>query len=563
MMKKIRFVHSFRRRMVWAMTGSLFLVCMVIVGYNVYIYKSTDKIVDRTIANSLELYAQEVDFALDNTDAFLVNRCLLHDTIRKIRKPRKEMDRYLAIGEIQELFWSSIGSYSLMDGLFLYDGQDDIYISQAKRYEGTDERGLIKNSMEDIVRQFLETAASNENEWFSIQSGDDFFLIKMYEFQGVYVGSWVHVDTLLEKLKSIPADDQDYVLVQDAARRTLTAAPLADIQKESGDVLLMDGKKYKMIRQQTEYDAFSFLVLRDCQRGVRNISGIVMQAGIAFILIAGLGMGMAAVQKHLFRQPIDRLVEAMNQLRQGNFNVRLEKEAVFEELWTVSEAFDRMIKEIETLKISVYEEKLQKQNAKIMYLQEQINPHFLTNCLNMIRNLSIMGEEEKVQKAVLLLSSFMRRSLTYSTKIKLKQELEHVRDFEELQKMRYGDQFTLVSEIEEGLDSYEIPTMMIQVFVENSIKHQLDPERHLMIWVRVWCENAGRLMLQVADDGEGFLESELNCFNAKQRLTDGEGEHIGIYNVCQRLELLYGEEADILFSNRADSGAVIDICIPV
>lgn len=288
-----------------------------------------------------------------------------------------------------------------------------------------------------------------------------------------------------------------------------------------------------------------------------------MQAAIAFALITGLGIGMAALQKRLFHQPMDRLVDAMNQLRKGNFNVRLEKEAVFDEFWAVSDAFERMIKEIETLKISVYEEKLQKQNAKIMYLQEQINPHFFTNCLNMIRNLSIIGEEEKVQKASLLLSSYMRSSLTYSTKIKLEQELKHVKDFEKLQKMRYGDQFTLITEIEKGLDSYEIPTMMIQVFVENSIKHQLDPERHLLVWVRVWSEDAKRLLIQVEDNGEGFLDAELNCFNARERLKDGEGEHIGIYNVCQRLELLYGEKADISFSNREDSGAVVDIQIPV
>ncbi len=91
----------------------------------------------------------------------------------------------------------------------------------------------------------------------------------------------------------------------------------------------------------------------------------------------------------------------------------------------------------------------------------------------------------------------------------------------------------------------------------------MDPERHLLVWVRVWSEDAKRLLIQVEDNGEGFLDAELNCFNARERLKDGEGEHIGIYNVCQRLELLYGEKADISFSNREDSGAVVDIQIPV
>ena len=66
----------------------------------------------------------------------------------------------------------------------------------------------------------------------------------MFEVQEVYVGSWVHVDTLLEKLKSIPADERDYVLVQDANRKTLTAGTLTDIRQEDGNILWLNGKKY-------------------------------------------------------------------------------------------------------------------------------------------------------------------------------------------------------------------------------------------------------------------------------------------------------------------------------
>lgn len=561
MKNKMRWHHSLRYRIVLMMAGALLLICTTIIGFNLHIYKVMDRQAEQTTISTLEFYTEEVEFSLENIESFLVNKCLEQDMIRKIKEPRKELDRYLTIGEVQELFETSMDSYHLMDGLFLYDRENSIYIGKGAPEGGEDYASLMNGAMSGLIEKFETAAKENGNEWFSTQICEEYFLVKMFEVQDVYVGSWVRAESILEKLQQLSVNREDYVLMLDTEHKVLSR----DFNMEedvSGTELTWKGKKYKILHSGIEYPAFSLLVLRSQGRRWKNGGGIKVQFTVSVIVIILLCFGMALIQKRFFGDPIDRLVDAMNQLKEGNLDVRIREENVLNEFKVVNDAFDDMIREIRKLKIDVYEEKLNKQRAELLYLQEQINPHFLTNCMNLIRNLSILGENDKVQEAAVLVSNHMRYSLAYSTQVSLQNELRHVENYEKLQKMRYGDKFTLTVHQGEELDGCKVPTMLIQVFVENAIKHQLDPERQLAIEVRIWDEDRKRLHICIQDSGEGFSEDILQHLNAREKLINSEGEHIGIYNVCQRLEILYGESADILFSNGETGGARISIQIP-
>ena len=161
-----------------------------------------------------------------------------------------------------------------------------------------------------------------------------------------------------------------------------------------------------------------------------------------------------------------------------------------------------------------------------------------------------------------ILSNHMRYTLANSTMVSLSKELTHVKNYEELQKMRYGDQFLLTVTMEKGLENCQVPTMLIQVFVDNAIKHQLDPDRQLKIETEIRKVD-GKLWISIRDSGEGFSEEVLRRLQNHEKLINEEGEHVGIYNVFQRLEILYGKEAQISFSNQKGSGARIDIIIPI
>lgn len=517
--------------------------------------------IDVTLKNSVEMYTQEVERDLDNAEAFLVNKCLNRDIIRKIQNPTKSLERYLAILEVQDVFETSILTYNMMDGLFLYDMQNAIYIGKTKYETQREYEQQIKENMDRLIQKFNQNVKEYENEWFSVQIGKDFFLVKMFQIQNTYVGCWIETSTILENLQTFSIKSDDEVVMLDAEHVVLSQDFFFDtIDPDESDIKL-ESKKYKIISSDYKCPSFSFIVLRRKDNFFVSLNRTGTQILLAFALSIFFSILVMWLEMKFFFWPLNKLIDAMNQLKEGNLDISIHDKSVFEEFRLLNDTFDSMTGEIKKLKIKVYEEMLNKQRTELLYLQEQINPHFLTNCMSLIRNLSLIGDNENVQKATVLVSNHMRYALATSTMVSLSKELTHVKNYEKLQKMRYGDQFILTVNMEKGLEECQVPTMLIQVFVDNAIKHQLDPDRQLKIEIDIKVEKS-KLWISIWDSGDGFSEEVLYKLQNHEKLINEEGEHVGIYNVFQRLEILYGEEAQISFSNQKDAGAKIDIKIP-
>lgn len=103
-MQKIRCKNSLKFRSMAALSGLLVLFSSLIIAYNFYIFKIMDREIDTTLKTSLEMYTQEIERDLDNAEAFLINKCLNRDLIRKIQDMGHNVERYLAILEMQDIF---------------------------------------------------------------------------------------------------------------------------------------------------------------------------------------------------------------------------------------------------------------------------------------------------------------------------------------------------------------------------------------------------------------------------------------------------------------------------
>lgn len=548
---------SLRYRMMVLLGGVLFLLCTVVIAYNFYISQMVNKQINHVLENTLRLYTQEVTTSLDNVESFLLTQCMMEEDIRKLHSPRKEIDRYLAQIDVNELFQVSIDNYNLLDGLFMYEYSDDIFLGQAKSNMPPDTNKIIRRNMPRFLTAFKKSSIKTKNTWFSLVIDEEYYLVKLFEKQGVYVGSYIKVKTILDKLSGLLINQSDYILMSDFTGKIMDV--------EFDNMTKDTQKNYYKLQVSSEKNGFSFVVLQK-NRGENALVkaiGIQILVGAAFITLACAG-GFGIFQRFLTR-PLQNLVSAMRQLGNGNPDVKIDEESLFDEFKIVNETFKHMITEIKKLKIDVYEEMLHKQKAELLYLQEQINPHFLTNCMNLIRNLSIMEEHDKVQEACILLSKYMRFTLSNSTEITIERELEHVETYRQLQAMRYGDGFLLYIHMKKEMESYMVPNMLIQTFVDNSIKHQMDPAEQLKVEITICMqkkEGKEGISIIVMDSGEGFSKDILEKLQKNEILGGRLGEHIGIYNVKQRLEILYGNEASLLFYNASNAGAVVNIFIP-
>ncbi len=554
---------SLKSRITALITAGAILISIVIIAYNGYILKIKDDRVSHSLESSLTLYCEEITTTLSNVESFLLTKCFVEEDIHKISQPRQEIDRYLAMINMQTEFAESIGNYNMLDGLFLYDATHDVFIAQCQ--EGNN--NVIRDHISVFTDGFQRMCAQDVNGWFSVMVDNEYYLVKMFELQQVYVASFIRVSNVIGSLQEIALGESDYVVLCNRQGAILDRRlQSSKLLLKNQDYVKIKGESYSNLQVYSKSGDYSLAILEK-SGGILRRSGIVWtQFAVSIFCIILIGIGSVLLIQRLFRQPINDLILAMTQLKEGNLEVNLEKENVFDEFKVVNETFVEMTREIKKLKIDVYEEMINKQRVELLYLQEQINPHFLTNCMNLIRNLSLLGQNDKIEEASILLSKYMRYSLSTSTMISLERELEHVRTYENLQRMRYGDHLRIEFIVEEKLLHDFVPTMLIQTFVDNSVKHQMDQESELYISIDIkeGMDDLGNdgIKICIKDNGEGFSENILPILQRHEKLVNKTGNHIGIYNVCQRLEILYQECATVNFFNAAEGGAVVALYLP-
>jgi LytS/YehU family sensor histidine kinase len=166
-------------------------------------------------------------------------------------------------------------------------------------------------------------------------------------------------------------------------------------------------------------------------------------------------------------------------------------------------------------------------------LRSQINPHFLFNSLNSVSSLTITNPD-KARDMVIKLSDFMRYALSKKDEqpVSLRSELENLRLYLEIEKVRFGDRLSTEENIEEHCLDILMPVMILQPLYENAIKHGVyESTECVNITTNVKCRN-------------GFLEIVISN-NYDPATTPSKGTGTGLINVSRRLDLVYSKQASL------------------
>ena len=175
--------------------------------------------------------------------------------------------------------------------------------------------------------------------------------------------------------------------------------------------------------------------------------------------------------------------------------------------------------------------------AEIKALQAQINPHFLFNALNTIISF-IRINPSRARELIINLSTYLRYNLEVGEKpVDIYRELEQVKAYIEIEKARFGEKLHIAYNIEDNLD-VNIPSLIIQPIVENSIKHGiLEGKGYGTVTIGIQKGSDGDIMIAIEDDGVGISEEII------KKVYEGKMEEnrIGMSNVHNRLKYIYGE----------------------
>jgi two-component system LytT family sensor kinase len=198
--------------------------------------------------------------------------------------------------------------------------------------------------------------------------------------------------------------------------------------------------------------------------------------------------------------------------------------------------------------------------ARLDALQRQINPHFLFNTLNSIASL-VRSKPELAREMIVKLGNILRMLLRdREAFVPLEEELAFTDDYLDIEVVRFGEKLRVVKEIAEDTLDVVVPSMLLQPLIENSIKHGLEPRiSGGTVTVRSKMLNE-MLLLEIEDDGVGMEPggSTRSPVSGLER----EGSGIGMRNVRERMQVLYGDEAHVEIESRPGRGTKVRLLIP-
>lgn len=228
----------------------------------------------------------------------------------------------------------------------------------------------------------------------------------------------------------------------------------------------------------------------------------------------------------------------------------------------IGQAFNSMLDELHEYVNKIVLIQKQKRNAELAALQQQINPHFLYNTLTSIKFMVQQGGKEEAAETVNALISLLQNTIgNISETITVRQEIDNLKSYVLINQKRYGERIRVNYFIEPECFEIQIPKLVLQPFIENSFFHGFNKKSVGTINVLVWKE-ADSLICEVFDNGDGMevsADNKLPDTKRKQEMFSG----IGVRNVDERIQLIYGEAYGVTISSKIGEGTKVRISLPV
>lgn len=328
----------------------------------------------------------------------------------------------------------------------------------------------------------------------------------------------------------------------------------------------LDGTDYFVIRQTLPSYPLTLITMLPSKSLLseyylhRNFTFLI--GGILLVLCLFLSTVLAKTMSGR----IIRLTSRMKQVKKGEL-ISLPSSIIQgkDEIGELTSTYNYMIHAMEDLIEKEYLLGQETKNAELKILQAQINPHFLYNTLDMIQWFAEEGMLSQIEESVSSLATFYRLSLSNGKEfISLREEMEHVRSYIRLQRLRFPDTFLYEEELDEGLLDYLLPKTTLQPLVENAITHGLQESKripgHLLI--KIEKEEGKNIRIRILDDGAGMKKPPRTTPNGGTS-RENSGHGFGIPNVSSRLTLLYGPGYGVVFEQNIPEGTIAIVRIPI
>ena len=283
---------------------------------------------------------------------------------------------------------------------------------------------------------------------------------------------------------------------------------------------------------------------------------------VNIILLTLLIMADVVVSNRL-ADPLHELCVLMGKVQKGDFSVRMKERTDQSEIAQISQSFNEMVGQTEELFCQLEHSYKVREDLRLAALRAQVNPHFLFNTLNSIKWMAMMNGDAKVGKMISSLGHLLQFTLASNSElVSVEREVACLKDYVEIQRMRFGERFELVIEIPEELMSFQIPLFIFQPIVENSILHAFDDDCDAGV-ITIGADKIDEsVRFFVRDNGKGMDISQIRNPIDDEVRAKGKFSRVGLKNVDERIKIIYGEGYGISIESVIGEGSTVHLSFP-
>lgn len=335
--------------------------------------------------------------------------------------------------------------------------------------------------------------------------------------------------------------------------------------KSSLVVKTINSHKYQIIFSESDYTRWKTVAVSSLDETLSDVITLRYYSLIISVLTALLAIILALFFTGSISRPINNLKTLMKSAEDGNLNVKFESISN-DEIGQLGQGFNNMIFKIKKLLDLIYMEQKSKREAELKILQSQIKPHFLYNTLDNIQWMAMKYGADDIIDVIGALTTLFRIGLNKGKElIKVSEELEHVKSYLFIQKVRYKERLDCVLNIDEKILNLKVIKITLQPVVENAIYHGVKEKYgngEITISAKIIDD---KLLFKITDDGPGIEPKKLAALNKmlQEKETGNPRMGYGLYNVNERIRLSFGENYGVRIYSALGKGTTVEIYHPI
>ena len=553
--------RAFVRQIIVYMGILVLLLTLVLAAYASSSYFTLRAEIEQSAENFLQVYGGELKSRVQQMDRVLQNLLVQNYSDLAIIKGAEESKRVYAALSIKSYITDLLLSDDTIGCIVVADQHYGVCVDASSSSLNYWDRTAL--------REYTKTRAGENDStagWNFVSLNGQTYLAKSYVYDGRSVTAFTNTADVLATIPSGDYGEQTFVLTDEADLvADSIGEPLPELKE--GEPLSVGDSPRTLLVSYTVVPGQVLLhsVVQNLSvwKSVRSGTALVL-AAILFTIFFGFLL-IRYVTKQMI-QPMNTMTEGMKRIDQGEYELRIEGEYATTEFTHLKETFNKLMDEIVHLKIQSYEKIIALKDMELRSIRLQIKPHFFLNAISTLSSMNSQGRGQQIKGYVEALSKnirYMFKSGLHT--VPVKEEIRHIENYFDMQEFKYPNCAFYFIDLPPALESWRIPQMLIQTFVENEFKYAVSVDAVLTVLIKVSLdEHNGQtmLLLEIEDDGKGYPRDVLRYMNGQGRPRTTDGTRVGLWSIKRMLELMY-ERGDLLeLKNVEPHGCLNKIWIP-